>query len=273
VIPAEIVKVPGGLSGSVVDVAAGESLLVALKSNGRVAVWGDGVASEAREEIEAIDRVSRIAVAQRGKFGQLALLLEDGSVEVRSLGTATSGILDSGDSTTGFKNLVDVAVTPLGGVGLDREGKLQPWGVFSAFPGMPENVMQLRQAGVGIVAIGSNGIPVYLTASSLPPGWPAGQPVLDIQFGAQEAPGAITRTPDGRIQVVGSFAELAKDLEVLTKTTMVRRIEGRRRGHRPSVRGGWLAPARGGVPGGIGQEFRWVYSGHHFEDLCCRFAP
>jgi len=218
-------KVPGGLSGSVVDVAVGESIIVALKSNGRVSLWGPGASDVIREEIESIDRVSRIALAQRGKFGQLALLLEDGSLEVRDLGTAISGIMESGEETKGFKNLVDVAVTPVGGVALDRDGKLQPWGVFAAFPGMPENVMQLRQAGVGVVALGANGIPVYLTASALPPGWPVGQPVIDIQFGPQEEPGAVTRTPDGRILVAGSFAELAKDLEGLTKTAVVSRFE------------------------------------------------
>ncbi len=220
-----LMDVPAGLKGSVVDVAVGESLVLALKSNGRVSLWGDGATSEIRKEIESIDRVSRVALAQRGKFGQIALLLEDGRVRTKALGVVASGLPGLEEETAKFTNVVDVAVTPLGGVGLDRDGKLCPWGVFAAFPGMPEKVMQLRPAGVGIVALGAGGVPVYLTASPLPPGLPVGQPVADIQFGAQDEPGAIFRTPEGRWQMGGSFSEFTKDLDGLTKTAIVRRVD------------------------------------------------
>jgi len=221
----EILKVPSGLSGNVVDLAIGESAIVALKGNGRVVLWGGGVTEAMREDVESIDRVCRIALAQRGKFGQIALLLEDGSVETRPLGTAATGILDVGKETKTFKNVVDVAVTPVGGVALDQDGKLLPWGVFAAFPGMPDHVMQVRQAGIGIVALGSNGVPVYLTASALPPGLPTGQSLADIQFGSQEDPGAVIRTPEGKLAVSGSFAPLAKDLDALAKEGALKRFE------------------------------------------------
>lgn len=225
VIPEEMGSIPGGLNGNVVDIAVGESLIVALKSNGRVSVWGTGVTDALREELEKVDRVSRVVLAQRGKFGQIALLLEDGRLKSKALGVVATGLPELEAATAKFTNLVDVAVTPVGGVGLDREGNLLPWGVFAAFPGMPGKVMQLRPAGVGVVALGADGIPVYLTASPLPPGLPVGQPVQDIQFGFQEETGAIVRTPDGRLQTGGSFAALAKDLDALTKNSVVRRVE------------------------------------------------
>jgi hypothetical protein len=224
--PAEVLQVPSGLSGNVVDIVVGETTVGALKSNGRVALWGTSVTNAIQEEIQTVDRVCRISLAQRATFGQVALLLEDGSVKTKALGAAASGILEVGkESTRTFKNLVDVAVTPVGGVALDRDGKLLPWGVFASFPGMPENVMQVRQAGVGIVALGANGVPAYLTASGLPPGVPSGQAVAEIQFGSQETPGAVVRSPDGKITLSGSFAAFAKDLESITKTSVVKRFE------------------------------------------------
>lgn len=223
--PAEMEKIPGGLNGNVVDLAIGESFIVALKSNGRVSLWGTGVPETLREDVESVDRVSRVAVAQRGKYGQIALLLEDGRIESRTMGVAATGLPGVDPVTAKFANLVDVAVTPVGGVALDREGNLLPWGVFAAFPGMPGEIMQLRPAGVGVVALGANGIPVYLTAAGLPPGLPVGVPVQDIQFGVQEEAGMIIRTPDGKLQTAGSFAGLAKDLEALTRNAVVRRVE------------------------------------------------
>jgi len=163
-VPPEVADVPKGLNGNVVDLAAVDGIVAALKSNGRVEIWGSDLTPELAADITRVDRVVRVFLARRGErgSGQIALLLGDGTVHARTLGREGQPATLP-DGAGGIDGAVELAVTPDGGVALRKDGTVVLWGGgadLGAGPDpkpLPANLARVRAVGNGLVALAEDG--------------------------------------------------------------------------------------------------------------------
>jgi tRNA A-37 threonylcarbamoyl transferase component Bud32 len=216
-VPEEVQAVPKGLNGTVVDLAAAEGLLVALKSNGRVEIWGKGLSPEEATDITSVDRVAQVALAWRGERGQIALLLEDGSVWVRALG-GEAPIPGLTGGSERIKGAVEVAVTPDGGAALRADGTLDSWGVFAdgAAPPGPDAatapVARVRAVGNGLVVLSEDGAGRLLGGEGAAAGGTflaSAGAIQDLWGGAE---GGVVRVADGSLRPWGGLTSLGEAL-------------------------------------------------------------
>lgn len=219
--------VPSGLGNTVVAITGSPGAAVALKSTGRVVIWGSLVTEALREEVGRIDDVVEVAVATTRTWIGLGFLLEDGSARFFPELAALAG------STPGAKvsDLVEVAVLPELAVGLRQSGEMAVWGrapVFQPGSGAGAGLARLFAHPTRLVGLGTQG-------SLL--GWVGGKPepveispdgpFQEAAVGTQPQFGMVAQRMDGGVVALGSFASAQVALQAyVTGRKIVRLVAG-----------------------------------------------
>lgn len=237
-------RVPGGLSQTVVAIHGGRDVAAALKSNGRVEVWGDYEYGIPESEIKDLDDVVRVQVSSYSSYFQVATLNSEGKIQVVHKGW------DDGDTFTAqahsFEKVVDLAVSAGGGFAIFEDGKTAMWGQIDV-PSSPLSEVVTVMHGAGML------FAIHEDASVTPWGEAGGGAgdlgkVRHLGIGTQsDAPGLVVGLDDGSFRALGAFAPFEGELQEFAKDKTVRKLVA-----------GFYAFA---VEVGVGDRFEWKFFG------------
>jgi len=220
-------EIPSGLGSKVVAIEGTPQVALALKSNGRVAVWGPDPEelSVAIEDVQTVDRVADLAVSELGGRLLVGLLKEDGTAQFHPPFPEPS----DDEERVDVEDLVDLAVTSEAAVGLRAEGGVVAWGRLpsSVSEGVSElnDVSKLAVHSSLLVALRSDGTVVRLGKS---PNrfFPDVERLRDVAFGTQADFGAVVQMVDGTLATTGSFSKHLEDAFEFSRQNQVVKLVG-----------------------------------------------
>ncbi len=221
-----------GLLSSAVAIAGGDGVAAALKSNGRIVVWGneDGtipvILDPVPEPIDEMDNVVAVSVANSPRDFHLAALDEAGKIEIFTVGWSEVA-LDFRQQVEAIEGAVDVVASPKNGIALLQDGNLVVWGRFppGAVDRLPDRAVKIV-SGPQIQAVIREDHTVLAfgpSASALPPNLTE---VRDLVFGTQGELGGLAILRNGAPLTVGTFAQWQNDLAQLSAIQPIVRIIG-----------------------------------------------
>ncbi|MEM1296023.1 MAG: serine/threonine-protein kinase, partial [Verrucomicrobiota bacterium] len=217
--------VPAGLATTAVAIDGMGDLAVALKSNGKLEVWGksDLVVPE---EITDMSSIVDMAVSYNERYFHFVGLSESGKIQIFADGWA-SDLADAQAKVEMFERVVDVAVSPRNGMALLDDGSLEYWGRFpeASANGLPDKVAKL-EVGPEIVAAICEDYSIHVYGAGKPSFPPNLTEAKDLAFGHQELMGGVAILPDGKALTFGSFAGFQNDLSQLVETQTLVRVVG-----------------------------------------------
>ena len=226
-------NVPSGLSTVAVSVSVGPDAAVALKSNGKLAVWpaeGDSLALSAI--LDADDLVLAKVAHKEGGF-HLATIAETGQVQIFTQGWKDLGA-DQARRANLITDAVDIAVAPTSGVALRENGQVMGWGIGLRRAALEEwtDVAKIALSPVVLVGIQSDGkiLREGLAADRF---FPDVTHALDAAFGTHdnsgEKFGAVVLLPSRKVLTSGVFADHQAEVdEVCANETIVKLVGGYR---------------------------------------------
>ncbi|MFT5466699.1 MAG: serine/threonine protein kinase [Verrucomicrobiales bacterium] len=214
----EVAEIPAGLSTTVVAIAGGPDVTVALKSNGRIEVWG-AFTGPVPVEIADMSRLTKVAISNGDAGFHFAGLNEDGELNFYADGWDEEAMANFKNQAQLISMPVDFFIVPSGGMAVKSDGGVGIWGPVGV--GGPDLSADFKQvvklaAGPGIVA----GIQEDGSVIGLGPG--AGmvtsqaEKAREIAFGTQAETGAVILLPDRTALAVGDFARHQESLAELT---------------------------------------------------------
>lgn len=213
----QIGEIPSGLSTTVVAIAGGPDVALALKSNGRMEIWG-AFSADPPEEITGMTRVTKMVVSHDADEFHFAALNEDGELKIFTAGWAEDTLTTFLNQAQSITEPVNLCVVPKGGLAVKSDGGLGYWGPLGSPGG--ENVKFERivniAAGPGIVAaVQEDGsvLAIGPGAGNLAESVPKAR---DIAIGTHAETGVVVLLPDRKALAGGDFSKHQEQLREVT---------------------------------------------------------
>lgn len=213
-------KVPGGLSTTAVAITGLADAAIALKSNGRIEMWG--AIDTFPPEIGEFRRVAQVSIGAGEDVMHVAVLTEPGEIELYTFGWA--------DSTTTFhtqakaiKDAVDVTAGVLGGLAIREKGEVGFWGRIDPAGTKLTDVVKIAAApGLGVALKEDGSLAAWgQGAEALQSEIPKAK---DFAFGSQPEVGAVALLPDGKVVALGSFASTQAEIDEFAAEQSIERV-------------------------------------------------
>ncbi len=218
----EMGDVPAGLATTAVAIAGYGDCAVALKSNGKLQVWGK-LEGPVPVEITGMSGIVDVAVSYDSRDFHFAALDESGSVEFYALGWGD--LTDEQTKVGMLERVVGLGATPRSGFAVLDDGSLGYWGRLpdAAAASLPDKVAKLKIGpGVAAAICEDRSVKVFGGGtSSFPPNLTE---AIDLEFGQQEALGGVAILPDGKALTFGSFAGYQDKLSMLLETKTIEKV-------------------------------------------------
>lgn len=204
-------EVPAGLSTTAVAITGAADIFAAIKSNGRVELWGSF--ENVPQQIQDLRDIAHIAIGQGEDDSHIAWMDESGKIDFYSIGWAEDSIGTFKTQAASIPEPVDLLVGPNGGLAVLAEGKIGFWGQIG-FQGVGdlEDIVKIA-AGPGVaVALKSDGSlsAVGAGAQSIVAQVPKAR---DVVFGLHPDPAAVALLPDYKVKSFGAFASAQTELD------------------------------------------------------------
>lgn len=217
--------VPAGLATTAVAIDGMGDMAIALKSNGKVEVWGKAEMM-VPEAITDMSSIVDLSISYDARDFHFAALHESGEVSLYTTGWGED-LPEAQAKVETFERVIDVGTSPRNGFALLDDGSLQSWGRVpaDAAASLPDKVVKLEM-GPEIAAVIGEDLSVQVFGSGTPAFPPNLTEARDLVFGHQEILGGVAILPDGKALTFGSFAEFQNDLSELVTTQKIEKIVG-----------------------------------------------